>query len=58
MPKRTPGGNRTRTPSENGKRPTTTEEYDRFESLVKRIVRVPKKEIDAQRKREAARKRS
>ena|SRR5437867_2014730 len=33
-------------------------EFERFESLVKRIVRVPKKEIDAARKREAAKKRS
>jgi hypothetical protein len=41
----------------NGQRPSTSEEYNRFESLVKRIVRVPKKEIDAERKREAAKKR-
>jgi hypothetical protein len=45
-------------PERNGQRPSTSEEYGRFESLVKRIVRIPKKEIDAQRKREGVRKRS
>lgn len=34
------------------------EEYKRFESLVKRLVRVPKKEIDEQAAKHAARKRS
>jgi hypothetical protein len=39
--------------SKDGRRPSTSEEYNRFESLIKRIVQVPKKEIDAARSREA-----
>jgi hypothetical protein len=33
----------------------TSQEYKRFESLVRRIVRVPKKDIDAEREREKKR---
>lgn len=42
--------------SDNGQRPS--EDYRRFESLTKRLVRVPKREIDEQAAKHAARKRS
>ena len=34
----------------NGKQPANPDEYDRFEDLAKKLVRVPKSEIDRKRK--------
>lgn len=35
-------------------KPSEDAEYDRFEGLARKLVRVPKKEIDAERDRERA----
>jgi hypothetical protein len=43
--------------SDNGGEPTGHErEFDRFESLTRRLLQVPKSELDAKRKAEAKRK--
>ena len=38
-------------PSENGDRPRTTDEYDRFERLTRDLLRVPKREIKEREKK-------
>jgi hypothetical protein len=44
-------------PSENGQRPDS--EYDRFEKLTRKLVRVPKREVqEAEAKREKRARRS
>jgi hypothetical protein len=44
--------------SDNGKEPDNDQTpFERFEQLTKRLVAVPKAEIDAARKREARKKR-